>query len=204
MFQDRLKQLRNQVGLSQADFSSRFHVSSGTIAMWETGKRKPDIDTLIRLSDFFHVSVDYLIGHSDYNSPSGLCSDCWSGKNMKAIRIQRGETPEQVSKDTGISLKNYLKYEDATLDPPVFALYRLSDHYCCDIDFLLGRSWPLCGSENADSIFTSPFCLANPDEQRLVEQFRQLLPKQKKSVFSQIDTFLNPEEGIEKNSVHAV
>lgn len=61
MFASRLKALRVGKGLTQADFSRMFHVASGTIAMWETGKRTPDLDTLRKIAVFFGVSTDYLL-----------------------------------------------------------------------------------------------------------------------------------------------
>lgn len=62
MFSNRLKQLRKERGLTQIQFAQGFNVASGTIAMWETGKREPDFDTVRRIADFFHVSIDYLLG----------------------------------------------------------------------------------------------------------------------------------------------
>lgn len=65
MFAERLKQLRHEKGLTQIQFSKQFNVSSGTIAMWETGKRIPDSNTLVSLANFLNCSVDYLLGRSD-------------------------------------------------------------------------------------------------------------------------------------------
>lgn len=60
MFSEQLKVLRNSRGLSQRDLCKIFCVSSGAIAMWETGKRQPDLSTLCKLADYFNVTVDYL------------------------------------------------------------------------------------------------------------------------------------------------
>lgn len=65
----RLKELRNKSGLTQVKFAEKFGISYGTIAMWETGKREPDNDTVIRLAKFFNVTTDYLLGRSDYPYP---------------------------------------------------------------------------------------------------------------------------------------
>lgn len=61
MFADRLKQLRNEKGITQVEFAKIFNISSGTIAMWETGRRTPDVDMLGRIADYFDVTVDYLL-----------------------------------------------------------------------------------------------------------------------------------------------
>ena len=42
MLADKLKKLRSDSGMTQAEFADVFSISNGTIAMWETGKRTPD------------------------------------------------------------------------------------------------------------------------------------------------------------------
>lgn len=61
MFADTLKKLRTAKGLTQVQFAKEFNISSGTIAMWETGKRMPDADMLKRIANYFDVSIDYLL-----------------------------------------------------------------------------------------------------------------------------------------------
>lgn len=51
--------------MTQASLAKVLKVSDRTVGFYETGERDPDTDTLIRLADFFTVSVDYLLGHSD-------------------------------------------------------------------------------------------------------------------------------------------
>ena len=65
MFSKRLKQLRKQQNLTQTELANLLNLSHGAIAMWETDKRQPDNDTLVRLANFFNVSVDYLLGLSN-------------------------------------------------------------------------------------------------------------------------------------------
>lgn len=61
----KLKELRIEKGLSQRRLGEIFGVCNQSVSFWETGSREPDIDTLIRLADFFDVSVDYLIGRKE-------------------------------------------------------------------------------------------------------------------------------------------
>lgn len=62
MFAERLRQLRREKNLTQLELSKSLNVSNGTIAMWETNKRQPDLETIKNLASFFNVSVDYLMG----------------------------------------------------------------------------------------------------------------------------------------------
>lgn len=65
MFPKRLRQLRTETGMGQADLAVMLNVTPSTISQYETGKRQPDMATLQRLADIFRVSVDYLWGRTD-------------------------------------------------------------------------------------------------------------------------------------------
>ncbi len=75
MFNERLKSLRKKCGYTQVSLAETLGVSKGTVAMWETGKRTPDFDTLIRLSDLFDVRTDYILGKSNDSSSAKLSDD---------------------------------------------------------------------------------------------------------------------------------
>ncbi len=61
----RLKELREQLRLNQEGLAVKLNVSQSTISAYEVGERMPDLETLIAIADFFHVSLDYLAGLSD-------------------------------------------------------------------------------------------------------------------------------------------
>jgi transcriptional regulator with XRE-family HTH domain len=70
MFADRLKEIRSAKGLTQVQLAEALGVSKGTIAMWETGKREPNYETLNELSEIFGKRIDYILGYSnDASSP---------------------------------------------------------------------------------------------------------------------------------------
>lgn len=61
----RLKELRNAKGISQLKLAMDLNMNQNTISRYETGEREPGINELIRIADYFNVSVDYLIGRND-------------------------------------------------------------------------------------------------------------------------------------------
>lgn len=61
---DILCDLRKSTGMTQEEFSKIFHVCGGSIAHYERGIRIPNPDMLKMYADYFHVSVDYLLGRS--------------------------------------------------------------------------------------------------------------------------------------------
>lgn len=62
----RLKELRAEKGVQQKDLADYLKIANSTYSQYETGKRVPSIDMLMKIADFFGVSVDYLLGRSDY------------------------------------------------------------------------------------------------------------------------------------------
>lgn len=60
-----LKQLRKDKKISQEQLGHRLGFGKNTISQYETGIREPNIDTLIKLAEYFDVTVDYLIGREN-------------------------------------------------------------------------------------------------------------------------------------------
>ncbi len=66
IFYKRLQELRQENNLSRTYLAEKLNVSTRLISYWENGKRECDFDMLIKLSTFFSVSIDYLLGKTDY------------------------------------------------------------------------------------------------------------------------------------------
>lgn len=81
MFPDRLKELRKKKKITQVQFAKEFNIATGTIAMWETGKRQPDIATCERLAKFFNVSPAYLMGWETKNGEADIVLGTLAIKN---------------------------------------------------------------------------------------------------------------------------
>ena len=61
MFGECLKKLRKKMKMTQAALAGKLGISPSTIGMYEQGRREPDSKLLIKIANFFGVSVDYLI-----------------------------------------------------------------------------------------------------------------------------------------------
>jgi transcriptional regulator with XRE-family HTH domain len=64
-FSERIKDLRSKHKLNQTDLGNILNVGQRQISYYEKGNDIPQLPALIRLSDFFCVSLDYLVGRSD-------------------------------------------------------------------------------------------------------------------------------------------
>lgn len=65
MFYERVKELRNSLGINQVEFGKRINVSKQCVSNWESGYIQPSIDMLIKIAQTFSVSADYLLGLND-------------------------------------------------------------------------------------------------------------------------------------------
>lgn len=65
---ENLRKLRTEAGVTQKQLADAISVSQQSINKYENHNIEPDIRTMILIADFFHTSVDYLIGHGVQSS----------------------------------------------------------------------------------------------------------------------------------------
>lgn len=72
-FSQRLRELRLEHKLTQNDLAKIINATRSTIAMYESGKRKPNLETIEWFADYFNVDLNYLLGKTNIrNSTSNL------------------------------------------------------------------------------------------------------------------------------------
>ena len=64
-FPEKIKDLREEKGISQEKLADELGISHGIISFWENVKREPKLSNLILLAGYFGVSIDYLAGLED-------------------------------------------------------------------------------------------------------------------------------------------
>ena len=73
-FGERLKKLREQLNLSQAELAKKFDMPQQTYQGYESGNRKVTLNLLNMFSSFFRVSVDYLAKGTETREPFTLAA----------------------------------------------------------------------------------------------------------------------------------
>ncbi len=68
MFAKRLKVLRAERDITQAEFAKIIGVAQQTVGSWEKGKSTPNYELLNKIADYFNVSADYLLGRESHNA----------------------------------------------------------------------------------------------------------------------------------------
>ena len=135
-----LKYLREQKGLSQKDFSADMGLSRATVGNWETGERKPDIEMIIRLAEYFGVTLDDLVLR-DLKPPIPK----YAG-NIRYLRLSHGITQEQMGELLGLKNKSSLSLVEAGKSGiSVENLEKLADFFGVTLDELVKQD--LIGGE---------------------------------------------------------
>lgn len=66
---NRIKTLREEFNYTQQDLSNKLNCSKSVIGLYENETRKPSMEVLIKLSEIFNCSIDYILGKSDVRNP---------------------------------------------------------------------------------------------------------------------------------------
>lgn len=102
MFPERLKELRKNAGYSnQTSIAKKLNISQQTYSQWESGKREPSKGTLEKLSNFFNVSTDYLLGNTEIKNPNKI--------NLSEFEILFRKTSDNLTDEEKIELEHDLK-----------------------------------------------------------------------------------------------
>ena len=70
MLKQKLRELRTKKKLTQKELSEKLGLSKNAVCEYEKGRAEPSIETLIKLSRIFEVSLDYLVGLEDKSETS--------------------------------------------------------------------------------------------------------------------------------------
>ena len=108
---NRMKLLREQHNLSQTDLARILNISRQSYNFYENEKRDPDTEMLIRIADFFNVSLDYLLGRT--NDPSPLTQEKTPSYQEEVLRDIGDITPEMASEVR--QFISYLKHKEESV-----------------------------------------------------------------------------------------
>lgn len=123
----RLRRLRERSGLTQAAFSDLFNMPQQTYHGYETGTRRAPLSFLMRLSDYYSVSFDYLIGMQ-------------LNDRVSTLKDHLNMTTEDLSIKSGIPVGTINKILNGeTPNPRLSTTAALANALDCTIDYLTGN-----------------------------------------------------------------
>lgn len=109
---NRIKKLREEFGYTQQDLANRLNASKGVIGLYESETRKPSLEVLVKLSEIFNCSIDYILCKTDVRNPEqqedplGLAK---IGFNMKDYTPPTETQKEQIKSLIEVIMKDNKK-----------------------------------------------------------------------------------------------
>lgn len=140
---DRIRNTREDHDLTQRELSEILKVKRSTYAMWELGDVHIPIEKLQELADYYHVSMQYLVGLTNNKTETVDKTKVTKellGTILKAKRLEHNLTQMQVAVHLGINQSAYAYYEYGQAQISIDKLCQLANLYKTTIDALCGRS----------------------------------------------------------------
>ena len=134
MLGERIAEQRKKLGLSQEELAEKLNISQKSISKYKLGDRKPQYKVLVRMAEYFGVTVDYLLRSTD-TQDFGIC-DC--GNTIKELRTEAGMTQEELGMLLNVQNAAVSKYESGKVPLTGETLLKLSKIFNVSTDYLLG------------------------------------------------------------------
>lgn len=104
----KIKQLRQEKNNTQRDIANLTGYRQTLVSKWENNEREPDITTLIRLAEYFNVSIDYLVGREEVKEKNNILESIPESRKHLVNEIL------SLSDAEARDIENYIKgYKDA-------------------------------------------------------------------------------------------
>ncbi|MEG1711411.1 MAG: helix-turn-helix transcriptional regulator [Clostridia bacterium] len=137
-FSESLKELMDNNNLSCEKLGDIIGVTKEAVRLWKNGKSNISLTHLIKLADYFHCSIEFLIGRSqtfiDY-APKA-CDTFYT--SLQSVMKEKSITRYNVVKNTKIYDSYFTNWKNNAV-PNILTLVTLADYSDCTIDYLIGR-----------------------------------------------------------------
>ena len=108
-----LAELRQDKKMTQRELADKLHVSIGTISNYEKGVHFPDLEKLINLADYFHVTTDYLLGRCESNLSPDVFKETITERKTMGEFIDAFKQLDTARKDALILIMDEMEFHMA-------------------------------------------------------------------------------------------
>lgn len=127
---DIIKSLRKRKNITQVQLAEALSVERSSVGKYETGTM-PSADVLIRIADYFDVSVDYILCRDDYNASFA--------NRLRKIRNESHISQIALAEALSISQQAVAKWESGKSTPNPETVKRIANIMHVSTDYLLGN-----------------------------------------------------------------
>lgn len=128
MLDNNLKYCREELEMTQEELGYIFGVSRQTVTGWETNQDPIPLPKLVKFSNMYKYSLDYITGltrKNDNFKEIGKLDKKQVGASLKDIRLKLGLTQQQIADECMITQATYSGYENGKFLITSFSLYTI-------------------------------------------------------------------------------
>lgn len=139
MFNNNLKSCREDLEMSQSELGFVFGVSKQTVSGWENGHDTMPFNKLIKFSNLYGYSLDYIFGFTRKNVKYDSADISCIGSNIKLLRKNKGLSQQKLADECGIAQTTYSGYESGAYLINTITIYTICVRYKVSADWIVGR-----------------------------------------------------------------
>lgn len=147
----RLKALRKQKNLTQAELSLQLNVDTTLVGKWEIYNTTPSKETLRKLCELFNVSSDYLLGIDDNTSQFFISQ---SKNRIQKCRKTNGLSQQELADLLNLSRSTIAMYETGASEPDYLSISKMAKLFNVCTDYLMGiTNYPTIDNHNVMIVY---------------------------------------------------
>lgn len=135
-FPERLRQLRTKADLTQQQLADIVGTTQQNIAFWETGRQRPKQPSLVKLANYFNVSIDYLlVGKAQPKKELSVFPE-----RLRQLRIEADLTQQELAKNLNVSQQIIGLWERGERKPKIEAVTNIAEYFNVSPKYLIGET----------------------------------------------------------------
>ena len=136
----RLSDLRNEAGMTQSKLAEELGVTQQAVNTYENSDKDIMTSTILRIADYFDVSVDYLMGVSESKDILEPRSNDECYKRIGDIRRLKRLSQKQMAELLGVSQQQVGRFESGKYDLSGKRFLQIAEVCDVSLDYLAGRT----------------------------------------------------------------
>lgn len=140
LFAERLIELKEEYNLSNLQLERICGCKNQSVSTWLTRNVYPKLANLLRLSDYFQCSIDYLLGITDDKRLARTGTPGTFIARADELAEKNNVSKYRIAKECGFDKGNFTKWKSTGMLPQTQSLIAIADYFDCSVEYLLGLS----------------------------------------------------------------
>ena len=134
-----LEELLAEHNLDKKSLAKAIGVSESRITDYTINDKLPTVATIVKIADFFHCSIDFLLGREYEVKCKSFKAPAPFAERIAYLRNYFKYTHKQIYNGTSIQKSSYFDWVNGKRQPSLDNIIKLADLFGCSIEFVLGR-----------------------------------------------------------------